>query len=162
MSRRAFTVEEAEALLPAVRGVLEGIRERQRELAERHEKIQLLDALWGEAVTRPGNPDHQEFLAHRRALRAGAREIERRIQEELIGRGIRFPAGGLEHGLVDFPTTLDGRWVYLCWRYGEERVGHWHEVEGGYAGRRPITPEERARMGRPDDPAREDDSALDF
>ncbi len=162
MSRRAFTVEEAEALLPAVRGVLEGIRGRQRALAERHEKLQLLDALWGEAVTRPGNPDHPEFLAHRRALRAGAREIERRIQEELIGRGIRFPVGGLEHGLVDFPTTLDGRWVYLCWRYGEERVGHWHEVEAGFAGRRPITPEERARMGRPDDPAREDDSALDF
>jgi len=28
--------------------------------------------------------------------------------------------------------------VYLCWRHGEDAVSHWHEVEGGYEGRRPI------------------------
>jgi hypothetical protein len=28
--------------------------------------------------------------------------------------------------------------VYLCWRYGEPSVQHWHELEGGFAGRQRI------------------------
>jgi hypothetical protein len=28
--------------------------------------------------------------------------------------------------------------VYLCWRVREARIGHWHEIDEGYAGRRPL------------------------
>lgn len=84
------------------------------------------------------------------------------MREHLSERGIRFPLGGLEHGLVDFPTTLDGRWIYLCWKAGEDVVGFWHEVDAGFAGRRPLTPEVRRRLARPGDPALDDDSVLDF
>jgi hypothetical protein len=56
--------------------------------------------------------------------------------------------GGLEHGLVDFPTTLDGRWVYLCWQSGDPKVAYWHEVSGGYAGRRRIAAGQMQRLGR--------------
>ena len=28
--------------------------------------------------------------------------------------------------------------MFLCWRYGEDRITHWHEVEAGFAGRQPI------------------------
>ncbi len=162
MSRRAFTVEEANGLLTTVREILERVRGLRDSLEKRGEQLQVLDALWGDAVRRPHNPDHEEFLAHRRALREGTREIERLVREELVDRGIRFPVGGLEHGLVDFPSTLDGRWVYLCWQYGEPEVAYWHEVDGGYRGRRPITDAQRERLGRTDDPARGDDSAVDF
>jgi len=41
-------------------------------------------------------------------------------------------------GLVDFRTRLHGRTVYLCWRYGEERITHYHELETGFASRRPL------------------------
>ena len=40
-----------------------------------------------------------------------------------------------DSGLVDFRTLRDGREVYLCWRYGEDRVRYWHELDGGFAGR---------------------------
>jgi hypothetical protein len=162
MTRKAFTVEEANALLPVARDVLEAIGKLRRELGLHRDKLQVLDALWGEAVGRAGNPDHEEYRTRRRSIQKAVSEIERLIQEEFIARGIRFPVGGLEHGLLDFPTTLDGRWVYLCWRHGEPEVAFWHEVDAGYPGRNPITPRERRRMGRPDDPARRDDSALDF
>jgi hypothetical protein len=33
---------------------------------------------------------------------------------------------------------MDGREVYLCWRLGEPEVGHWHELEAGFAGRRKL------------------------
>ncbi len=42
-------------------------------------------------------------------------------------------------GLIDFPSILDGREVYLCWRVGESEVIAWHELEGGLGGRQVIT-----------------------
>lgn len=153
MTRRAFTVEEANAALPAVRRTFRAIEERKTVVRERRDALGVLDALWGDRVRDSGNPDHAEYAGHRRALAEHLAEIERLIHEEIVGRGIRLPAGGLRHGLVDFPTTLDGRWVYLCWRSGEAAVAHWHEVDGGYRGRRPITPDERRRLGRNADPA---------
>jgi hypothetical protein len=41
-------------------------------------------------------------------------------------------------GLIDFVALHDGREVYLCWKYGEECVQFWHEIEAGFAGRQPI------------------------
>lgn len=162
MTRRAFTVDEANAMLPYVRATLDRIRELRADLLRRRDQLAVLDALWGERVEDPDNPDHQERRGHLQAIEACTAEIERLVRDGLIGRDIRFPMGGLEHGLVDFPTTLDGRWVLLCWRYGEKEVGFWHELEGGYRGRKPITLALKSRMGRADDPARLDDTALDF
>lgn len=42
----------------------------------------------------------------------------------------------LEKGLVDFPALIDGREVFLCWEKTEEDIGHWHELDAGYAGRK--------------------------
>lgn len=162
MTPKSFTVQEANALLPEVESVLEELQELRSRLADRHEKLQVLDALWGRKVFEPSNPDHEEFLELRTAIRDGIEVMETMIREELVDRGIRFPSGGLEHGLVDFPTTWKGRWVYLCWHPGESEIQAWHEVDGGFAGRRPLTDEQARRMGREDDPEELDDSALDF
>ena len=45
---------------------------------------------------------------------------------------------GYDLGLVDFPSLLNERTIYLCWQRGEPDVGFWHELDGGFAGRRPI------------------------
>jgi len=44
----------------------------------------------------------------------------------------------LNEGLVDFPSRLDGREVYLCWKLGESRVGNWHGIADGARGRQPL------------------------
>ena len=44
----------------------------------------------------------------------------------------------LERGLVDFPAMIEGREVYLCWLLDEPAVRHWHGMEAGFAGRRPL------------------------
>jgi hypothetical protein len=41
-------------------------------------------------------------------------------------------------GLVDFLAKRDGRDVYLCWRYGEPQVAHYHDLHTGYNGRQPV------------------------
>ncbi len=162
MTRKAFTLEEANRLVPRMEEVMERITEHRDAARRHHEKLQVLDALWGERVREEENPDHEEFREHRRAIDQAEEVVEGLIQEEILGRGIRFPAGGIEHGLVDFPTTWRGRWIYLCWERGEPKVRYWHEVDGGYRGRRAISEEMVGELALDDDPARDDDSALDF
>ena len=45
---------------------------------------------------------------------------------------------GFEAGLVDFYSLREDRPIFLCWRLGEARITHWHEIESGFAGRQPI------------------------
>jgi hypothetical protein len=47
----------------------------------------------------------------------------------------------LEIGLVDFPHILEyeEEEVYLCWKYGEKKVRFWHELNEGFASRKPLT-----------------------
>jgi len=147
MRRRVFSVGEANALLPHLREVLSQIQDLRGVVEERTDKLKVLDVIWGGSLTDPDNPDHRDFKRHRRAIGGAVEEIERLIREEILALGVRFPQGGVEHGLLDFPTRLDGRWVYLCWRADEPELQAWHELDGGFAGRRPLTPEVAGRMG---------------
>ncbi len=149
-------------MLPEVRAALKEIQSLRDVAGSKMDQLAVMDAIRGDLVSQSANPDHEAYAQHRRRLSECRRAMEELIQQRLVGRDIRFPVGGLEHGLVDFPTTLDGRWVYLCWQSGEPKVAYWHEVSGGYAGRCRITAAQRRRLGRLDDPARHEDSALDF
>jgi hypothetical protein len=44
----------------------------------------------------------------------------------------------LDIGLIDFPTLLRGREVYLCWKLGETGIAFWHGVDEGFGGRKSI------------------------
>ena len=43
-----------------------------------------------------------------------------------------------EIGLVDFYHWRNGELVFLCWRYDEPELTHWHGLHEGFAGRKPI------------------------
>lgn len=148
MTRRFFTVPEAQAMVPSLEEAFEEIEALRHALQRRVDQIKILDALWGSALREPGCPDREEFLSERAAVRRTIREIDRLVEERIMSRGIRFPQGGVEYELVDFPTRFEGRTVYLCWRRGEPEIVAWHEVDGGYKGRRPLTAEQAHLMGR--------------
>jgi hypothetical protein len=44
----------------------------------------------------------------------------------------------LTTGLIDFVGLRDGREVYLCWKYGEDNIQFWHEIDAGFSGRQLI------------------------
>jgi hypothetical protein len=119
---RLFTVEEANAELAALRELLPRIREARRGLIAASERIE--DAV----ATDGGGVAGSDWFAHQQTLKQGV--------EDLAARGIllRDP----EIGLVDFPAERDGERVYLCWRLGEDEVGHYHGERGGYSRRKPL------------------------
>jgi len=59
------------------------------------------------------------------------------LVDELTGVGVELK--DYETGLVDFVGQHEGRDVYLCWKLGEDRITHWHELNAGFAGRKPVS-----------------------
>jgi hypothetical protein len=48
-------------------------------------------------------------------------------------------------GLLDFYGKIDDRLVWLCWQYGEDAIAYYHELDAGFAGRKPLA-EVKKRM----------------
>lgn len=126
-----FNRVEAEALLPRIEPLLREIQELREELAAREQRVAELQVkLMGN-----GHSQGSEMAELRRELAALAQAITERISD-INALGVLVK--DLDSGLVDFLALRDGEEVYLCWRLGEEGIGWWHEIETGFAGRRPI------------------------
>jgi hypothetical protein len=142
---KLFTVEQANQALPLVRAIVKDLVDLSREVFERRQRLASLH----------GNRPRTASDVYSEELRQVEEEVERdteRLQEfaeELRTLGVE-PKSGLE-GLVDFPSTMDGRVVYLCWRLGEPEVLHWHELDAGFAGRQPLVVESGAGGNSPGD-----------
>ncbi len=152
-----FTVAEANLLIPSLEIVFAEVDHRMGEVQRVAEKLQVLDVLWGARVLAKDNPDYTEARGFRSEIADLMGEIEEIVEREILARGIRFPSGGLEHGLIDFPTTWQGREVYLCWRRGEPTIEAWHELEEGFVGRQELTLEHVRGMGREAGPVGDSD-----
>jgi hypothetical protein len=75
----------------------------------------------------PGELDEQ-FQRESQAVTQAAERLER------LGVLVK----DLDTGLVDFPALHEGEEVLLCWQLGEDEVAHWHGVDEGFAGRKPL------------------------
>jgi hypothetical protein len=123
---RRFTLDEAQRTLPLVARIVADIVAAYPHFQARVDELQRLTA--------DGTPEARVDEL-RRELDEEATRINAFVAEiQQIGGIFK----GFELGLVDFHADLDGRTVCLCWRYGEERITHWHELDGGFAGRQPI------------------------
>jgi hypothetical protein len=134
---RLFSLREANALLDTLRDEFTRARELRDQLMEVQQKLS--DAgvpLEGpEVQVDTAAPVAVQRLQAKAAVILGKlRELLRRIGE----LGVEVKAAD---GLVDFRSKLHGRTVYLCWKFGEERVEHWHELDAGFSGRKPIAPD---------------------
>lgn len=125
MSTRYFSLDEARATLPRVKALMEQVQTARREILRvRPDALPAIE----KAATNGGNRAAGELSAHAMRLEQGVKGI--------IALGVTVK--DIDAGLVDFLGLRNGREVYLCWRYGEEELGFWHELNAGFSGRRPL------------------------
>lgn len=121
-TERYYTVEEANGLIAGLRERLERIREARRMI------LRSAEVLRRGAGANGGGAEGSAALEAMTTLRG---EVEALNSQGIVLRDA-------DTGLIDFPARREGRLVYLCWRPDEDRVTHWHEVDTGFGGRKPL------------------------
>ncbi len=129
---KLFTRAEAERTLPLVSRI---VRDLMAEYPLWRRAVARYELLTGGARADWG--ETRDLLAARDEVTRHADRINRFLLElEMVGCVFK----GFDAGLVDFYSLREDRVVFLCWKLGEERITHWHELDAGFAGRRPIEP----------------------
>ena len=125
-----FTLVEANRTLPLVKRIVADITTlypEWRSLVSQYEVVAV-----------QARPDWGESAEQIR-LRSAIEVVAKRMQDfltELEQIGCVFK--GFDEGLVDFRGRLDERDIFWCWKQGEDEITHWHDLESGFAGRKPI------------------------
>ncbi|MCA9271104.1 MAG: DUF2203 domain-containing protein [Planctomycetales bacterium] len=131
--RKLFTVEQANAMLPLVRAIVGDLSKLYRDLVERRQRLEHLAAGRGRRQDDLYADELREVEARLERDQLSLRSFVKELAD--LGVECKDPA----QGLIDFPSEMDGRVVYLCWKLGEPEVLHWHELDAGFAGRQSLT-----------------------
>ena len=130
---RYFTLTEARAALPVVgRSIREAVQakahymEAERAIQDLVQRILMMGGI---------NVDTVAAEAWKAQYDSNAQTLKNSM-ERIEDLGVLVK--DLDIGLVDFPTLFLGEEVYLCWRMDEDDIDHWHGVNEGFNGRRPI------------------------
>lgn len=147
MSTRELTIEEASALVPRLHEVVGA------QLTIGEEIQALVRQLWSAGARRESTV-HQGMQAEvvdvtvypgdDQAVRHLKRQLSDRVQRYRDGWRAVEALGAVvkdrNAGLVDICGRIDGRRVWLCWKYGEPTIAHYHELDEGFDDRKPLDP----------------------
>ncbi len=131
---RHFSVEEATGLLPSIRRVFGVVRPLHAKLIVEAAKMNA----GGHKPDISGRMVRVELPPEVAARQRNIRQLSMAIQQmlhEIAMFGVEVKSA---EGLVDFRSRLEGRTVYLCWKWGEDSIDWYHSVETGYSGRKRI------------------------
>ncbi|MBE7461942.1 MAG: DUF2203 domain-containing protein [Planctomycetes bacterium] len=146
-----YTVDEAERALLLVRRIVTDI---VATFTRREQTGQRRRALG--APLNPGSRAEEEAFRLEREIEIHEDDL-RRYLAELDRLGVELK--DWRKGLIDFHSRFRGRDVYLCWMLGEgDHIGFYHEIQAGFTGRQPITPDNRQEFkgsGSPSEPDRQ-------
>ncbi|WP_289141345.1 DUF2203 domain-containing protein [uncultured Brevibacillus sp.] len=127
MTKKLFTLEEANDLLPYIREELSFLQEAKRSFYSLYQQR--------EQIKRQQPLDEQELFTLECRLEFMELEAQMHITQ-LISKGIQVK--DIDIGLFDFPAMMGGEEILLCWRAGEDSITHYHGLHEGFAGRKRI------------------------
>jgi len=122
-----FSVEEAEALIPELERIFDTVAELAAKAQAKAEAVDRLE--------RAKKADPSQLAIEQSQLQFLTQAANEQLQS-IVDLGA-VPKG-LEPALVDFPARVEGREAYLCWKLGEKAITHYHGVEEGFGGRKPL------------------------
>jgi hypothetical protein len=121
--KRRFSLEQANKTLPLVSRIVADIVRVHKDAT----------TLQGQ-LERTGNQSKNRAPIEKQL--EGSLERLNGLVDELLEVGCVMK--DYQIGLVDFVGRHQSRDVYLCWKLGENKIGFWHELDAGFAGRQPI------------------------
>lgn len=133
MSERTFTLDEAHALLPILESLLRTAIEGKRLIEDVDKELQ---EVAHRVFLNGGTLLKIVPLARRKMERERALQRVKDAVAEIHATGVQVK--DVDIGLLDFPCVVEGKTVLLCWKFGEEKITHWHGTSEGFAGRKPI------------------------
>ena len=124
--KRRFTLELANRSLPLVKRIVSDIVHTHADAAKARQELE----------RQPANGKGRPAQEAQARLEAALTRLEDYL-DELSEVGCELK--DFQMGLIDFVGRHQGRDVCLCWKLGEEKVTHWHELDAGYSGRQPVS-----------------------
>jgi hypothetical protein len=123
MQMKVFDLDTARETLVVIKPIVEEINAKRMELTEAYERLQ-----------EEQDPLERMYLeSHIKDLEALIDTLFRKI--EALGGVIK----GIDPILVDFLSFHKNRYIWLCWKEDEDTIMYWHELNEGFAGRKPIS-----------------------
>jgi hypothetical protein len=140
MAQQVFSLEEVNAIVPE----LERIVGEQLDMRTRIEAmLGSLAELAGSRDLKPRGDDAEDVQALKRDIAHGIDEYHQGWTSiEEMGGVLKDP----REGLVDFYGRVDNRLVWLCWKFGETQVNHYHQLDEGFSRRKRIEESGRRMM----------------
>jgi hypothetical protein len=133
MSERTFTLKEAQTLLPVLQSLLRTAIDGKKSIEEIESELQ---ALAHRIFLNGGTFVNVVHFARRKAEREKTLQRVKDAVAEIHATGVQVK--DLDIGLLDFPCVVGEETVLLCWKIGEDSITHWHGVDEGFAGRKPL------------------------
>ena len=133
--QRLFTLSEAERTRQELEPVLVEAMGSRKKLAGLESELAAVSAriMMMGGVTVP-----YDKLAAVRLEHTQLTEVLKSALNRILETGCLIK--DLDVGLLDFPAVIDNQDVYLCWKFGEDRIRFYHRQDEGFAGRKPLDP----------------------
>jgi hypothetical protein len=139
---QVFTVEGVNALVPRLNDLVGRQIDRRSVIEKKLRDLATLTGEVPEAIVL-GVDDSMPVADLKRELMA-------RIDEYQVGwRELEDLGAVLKDariGLLDFYGSVEGKMVWLCWKYGENEVSHYHALDEGYNARKELRQSIRHRL----------------
>jgi len=135
---RLFTEAEANALIPRLEETFRGLDPKMARSRELRELVEDSEAYYGEGLADARTEERESYAT----LLQEQSDLDRSVQADIdVILSLGCEVKDLHRGLVDFPAQIGNDIVYLCWQRGEDRLGWWHTLGGGFAGRKALHPQ---------------------
>ncbi len=120
---KVFDLDSARETLVLIKPLVEAINIKRQEMST------LIDALEEEK-------DPLERMYVETQIKEINEEIGKHFKKiEALGGVIK----GIDPILVDFLGIHENRYIWYCWKEDEETIMYWHEMDEGFAGRKPVS-----------------------
>lgn len=131
MEKLYYTLDQANAMIPFIKTILKDIQKLKSDidgliLTAENDGFDIDQVMSSQDLT-------EAEESFRMELDDRADQIHD-LMLQMADKGIMLK--DIDDGIVDFYTRIQGREAFLCWKWGENEITHWHDAKEGFSGRK--------------------------